>query len=194
MTRRNIVWLIPLLCLVTFPLWSIPVGNFLTPRNGFDLTMEQKSAPSKDLQAFSMQQPILYQYKNDKVSAIIRAESLKSGDSSTKFFLQKVDSDIYDTDGKRTHIVAKKGAYNSNSEILNLFGNVVVNKVAEDQQLNTNRLIYNGKKHTINCPKDVLITTEDAKIEGGSLVYEINKHRYDIGGRVHCAFNGFLTP
>lgn len=194
MKRRNIVWLIPLVILVTFPLWSIPVGTFLTPRNGFDLTMEQQSEKGKDLQTFSMKKPILYQYKNDTTTAVIRAESMKSGNNSKMFFLQKVDSDLYGSDGTRTHIIAQSGTYNTNSEILNLLGSVVVNKVGEDQQLNTNRLIYNGKKDTINCPKDVLITSEDAKIEGGSLIYQIDKRRYDIGGRVYCTFHGFLTP
>ena len=85
MTRRNIVWAIPLLCLITFPLWRTPVGNFLAPREGVEFT---KSQQKKDDQKFSMETVILYQYKNDKTVAVIRADQVSTGKDSEKIFLK----------------------------------------------------------------------------------------------------------
>ena len=46
--NRNIIWIIPLFFIITYPLWSIPVGNFLTPRGGFDPDI--KRPPPKNAQ------------------------------------------------------------------------------------------------------------------------------------------------
>ena len=191
MTRRNIVWAIPLLCLITFPLWRTPVGNFLSPREGVDLSSSQQG---KDGQKFSMKTVILYQYKNDKTVAIIRAEQINTGKDAGKIFLHKVDSDLYDDEGNITNITGDNGTYNSTLETLTLTENVVVNKSVDQQQLNTERLIYNGKARTVNCPEATLITTKDGIIEGGNLFYTIADGSYDIGDGVNCSFNGFLAP
>lgn len=191
MKRRNIVWVIPLLCLLTFPLWRTPVGNFLAPREGVEFTKNQQK---KDGQKFSMDTVILYQYKNDKTVAIIRANKVSTGKDSEKIFLTKVDSDLYDDAGNLTRIKAENGTYNSKAEILTLTKNVVVNKSVDQQQLNTELLVYNGKARTVNCPGDTLITTKDGIIDGGNLFYTIADGSYDIGGGVQCSFNGFLGP
>ncbi|EKD38706.1 MAG: hypothetical protein ACD_75C00636G0004, partial [uncultured bacterium] len=40
--HRNTIWLVPLLFILTFPLWSPPIGRFLTPRGGFDPDLNKK--------------------------------------------------------------------------------------------------------------------------------------------------------
>ena len=191
MTRRNIVWGIPLLCLVTSPLWYTPVSNFLAPREGVEFATGQGG---KDIQNFSMDGVILYQYKNDAAVAIIRADQVSTGKESEKIFLKKVDSDLYDDAGNLTRITSDRGIYNSKLEILTLTKNVVVQKDVDQQQLNTELLVYNGKARTVNCPGNTLITTKDGVIDGGNLLYTIADGSYDIGGGVRCSFNGFLAP
>ena len=36
---RNLLWLIPLVLLVTSPLWKPALTDFLTPRGGFDSSL-----------------------------------------------------------------------------------------------------------------------------------------------------------
>ena len=50
--HRNTVWLVPLVLILTFPLWRIPVGSFLTVRGDFDSKTETSQ---KDSHNFRME-------------------------------------------------------------------------------------------------------------------------------------------
>ncbi len=73
--HRNAIWLVPLAFLVTFPLWSIPVGEFLTPRGGFDPDINKESA---DQQNFTMQTVTILQNQKGKDTAVIRAANART--------------------------------------------------------------------------------------------------------------------
>jgi hypothetical protein len=41
-TRRNLLWLIPLLLFVSYPLWRSSAAAFLSPRGGYDASLANR--------------------------------------------------------------------------------------------------------------------------------------------------------
>ena len=191
--HRNTVWLIPLILIITFPLWRIPVGTFLTPRGGFKAEMANGSAESPS-QDFSMNKIKILQNQRGRDTALIRAESARTAGESKVFVLKKVDADLFDAAGNMTHVISNTGEYNVTTKVLTLIDDVVVNKTQDKQFLYTDLLHYDGDKRTVRCPGKTRLVSREGTIDGGSLDYDIRAGRYDIGGRVHVVLNGFTTP
>ncbi|BCL62689.1 hypothetical protein DGMP_33820 [Desulfomarina profundi] len=189
--HRNQVWLIPLLLILTYPLWSIPIGKFLTPRGGVPAQTVIKKTNQHN---FRMESVKILQNQNGKKTAMIRAKSARTGDDTDILILETVDADIFDEDGNVTHIVSRTGKYNVKTKALTLSGDVVVNKIRDNQFLYTDLLHYNSDKRTVNCPGKTKLIGENVSIDGGSLDYDINSARYDIGGRVSVDLEGFSAP
>ena len=74
--HRNTIWLVPLLFIVTFPLWSVPVGKFLSPRGSFDPGPNQQQP---DTQNFNMDTVQILQNQKGKKTALIRARQSPHG-------------------------------------------------------------------------------------------------------------------
>src|SRR6056297_1453875 len=108
-TRRNALWLIPLLLILTFPLWKIPVASFLAPRGGFD---SGESSKKNEGYNFSMDGVTILQSEKGKKTATIHAASAYSGKKDNEYILQKVDADIFDENGNLTKVIADTGNYN----------------------------------------------------------------------------------
>jgi len=187
--HRNTVWLVPFIMLVTFPLWKIPVGSFLTPREG--VKYNNKSSGGHN---FNMETVKILQNQKGKKTALIRAKSASTNKKSEILTLETVDADLFDADGNITHIVSKTGKYNTITKILTLIDDVVVNKSHDKQMLYTDLLHYDSEKRTVNCPGKTKLIGEDVEIDGGSLDYSINTSTYEIGGRVYVVLEGFTPP
>lgn len=189
--HRNSIWLIPLLAILTFPAWSIPLGKFLTPRGGFDPDL--KKAPSKS-HDFHMDRVKITQNQDGKDTALVLADKAKTGETPDILLMENVDADIYDADGEITKITARKGRYNTVSRLLTLTDEVVVNKMVDNQFLYSDLLHYDSEQRTVFSPGTTRLEAENASIDGGNLHYDIRTRTYEIGGRVHCIIDGFIAP
>lgn len=189
--QRNIIWLVPLFFLLSFPLWRIPLGAFLTPRGGYDPAYANVNT---DVHNFTMDKVRIQQMHNGRKSAEIRAESGRTGEKADEYILTKVTTDVYDKEGEITKISADQGVYNALTRQLTLIDNVVVEKTKDKQILYSDLLYYDDEKQTVRCPGATRLVAEDAEIRGGSLDYDISKSQYEIGGRVHCLIEGFSEP
>jgi LPS export ABC transporter protein LptC len=189
--HRNMVWLVPLILILTFPLWRIPVGSFLTVRGDFE---RKTDTPNKDSHNFKMETVKILQNQNGKKTALIRARSARIGDDPDLLTLETVDADVFDEKGNVTHIVSKTGKYHTVTKILTLIDDVVVNKPHDKQILYTDLLYYDSDKRTVNCPGKARLVGEDVTIDGGSLDYDINTATYEVGGRVYVVLEGFTAP
>lgn len=190
--HRNTVWFIPLLFIISFPLWSAPVGNFLTPRGGIAPNLNQEAA---EYHNFNMQTIRILQNQKGKDTAVIRAEKARTNPSDLNLvIMEKVDAEIFDDGGNVTHITSQTGEYNLAANTLSLIKDVVVNKTRDKQFLYTDLLHYNSEKRTVVCPGKTRLKSEEAEIDGGSLEYDINSQTYVIGKRVKCLIKGFIEP
>lgn len=186
--HRNTIWLVPLAIIVTFPLWSVPVGNFLTPRETIRKQAIKAGKPSHD---FTMETVKILQNQDGIKTAIIHADSARTDKQSDTLLMDQVRSEIFDAEGNITTIVSKSGTFNSTTEVLTLTEDVVVNKIKDRQFLYTDLLQYHSKERTIHCPGKTRLEGDDVVINGGSLDYDINTSSYAIGNRVHTILYGF---
>lgn len=186
--HRNTIWLVPLAIILTFPIWSVPVGNFLTPRQ---TTMNQRDNAEKPSHDFTMETVRILQNQNGIKTAVILADSARTDQKSDTLLMETVHADVFDEDGNITTIVSKSGTYNTTTEILTLTEDVVVNKMKDKQFLYTDLLQYHSEKRTIHCPGKTRLEGEDVEINGGSLDYDIPTSSYAIGNRVHVVLAGF---
>ncbi len=183
LNRRNLVWLIPALLIVSFPLWRLPVSSFLTPR-GLEENVEESG--TRDQHDFVMQQVIIMQNQAGKKTAEIRAHQAYTSDKPDEFVLIDVDADMFDEQGDLINIRAESGIYNTGTKHLILNKKVVVNRVAQNQQLYTDLLHYYEDKRLIDSPLPTRMVADQIEINGSSLKYDILTGQYLIGGRVYC--------
>lgn len=188
---RNTIWLIPLAIIVTYPIWSIPVGNFLTPRGGFDEERDQETQSSHN---FQMNKVKILQNQNGIKTAMIISEQARTDENPDILIMDTVNADIFDEAGNVTNIVAETGRYDMTTNTLILTKDVVVHKIVENQLLYTDLLIYNNVERTVSCPGPTRLEAENVQIDGGSLDYDIKTQSYVIANRVHCILDGFVQP
>jgi LPS export ABC transporter protein LptC len=189
--HRNSIWLLPLLAIITFPVWSGPLGDFLAPRGGFDPLPPEGSSTSHN---FNMEKIKVLQNQEGRDTARIVAANARTDEDPEILKLEEVDAEIYDDEGRITHIVAGQGNYHTSNRLLTLMDDVVVHKVHDRQTLYTDLLLYHGQWRTVRCPERVKITGDKVEIIGGSLDYDIATQTYEIGEGVHCVLQGFVNP
>jgi len=188
--NRNSIWLIPLFFIISFPLWSVPVADFLKPRGDFSSPEVTNSHGHN----FSMETVKIIQSQNGQRTALIRAKSARTTEDPNVFEMEAVDADLLDAEGNITHVVAKKGKYDTTQKLLTLIEDVVVNKRIDKQFLYSDLLFYHSSQRTINSPGKTKLEGPNVVINGGSLDYDIATQTYLIANRVHCIINGFVSP
>lgn len=188
LNRRNFLWLIPLLLLITFPAWRMPLASFLEPRGGYD---PEFGKGDRDKHNFILEDVIIIQNKTGRKTAEVRAERALTSDTPNEFELTSVVTDIFDESNEKVNIRAETGIYNTDTRQLTLIDNVRVNRAAQNQKLFSDLLYYNDTSRTINCPGKTRLTGNNIEINGGSLDYNIATNQYSLGGRVFVTITGF---
>jgi LPS export ABC transporter protein LptC len=181
--RRNLVWLIPLAMIITFPAWRVPVAAFLMPRGVED---SGPGPDSQNEQNFVMQKVIIVQNQQGKKTAEIRASQAFTSEVPDEFVLTEVDSDLFDEQGDLVNVRAMSGVYNTQTRKLTLVGGVKVNRVSQNQQLYSELLYYFDETRIIDSPGAARLVGNQAEIRGSSLHYDIVTAQYKIDGPVFC--------
>ncbi len=181
LNRRNLVWLIPVVIIVTFPLWQIPISAFLTPRGLEESSVATGTDKEHD---FVMQKVLITQNQAGEKTAEIRARQAYTSDKPDEFVLVTIDADLFDDQGDMVNIKADAGIYNTQTRHLILNKNVVVSRDSDKQQLFTDLLHYYDDKRIIDSPVATRMVAEGAEIRGSSLRYDIVTGQYLVGGRV----------
>lgn len=189
--KRNITLFIPILLVLTFPVWKIPVANFLTPRGGEE--PEQVRGKNETSHDFAMDQVKILQNQNGKKTAVIRAQSALTGDNANELHLETVDADLIDEDDKITNVVAETGSYNVKTEILTLRKNVVIKRLEGDQTMYSQLIVYSDKEQKVTSPGTTRFVGKDFDIVGGSMVYNVKTDSYKLSERVKCVL-GVVKP
>ncbi len=185
--RRNLLWIIPGLLILTFPLWRIPLAAFLAPPVPSPAEEEEQSRS----QDFAMTKVTIHQNERGQKTAIIRAQKAFTAPRPHEYFLEEVDSEIFDNEGIPTTIVADAGHYNLPVKQLRLEGNVVIVDTAANSTMKTEVLLYDGRKRTIFCPEATRLEGEGITVAGSSLHHDMNTGVYIVGGRVLSTIEGY---
>jgi LPS export ABC transporter protein LptC len=190
-TRRNSIWLVPLILFLTFPVWRIPVAAFLAPRGGYDPEFANRKA---DEHNFVIDNADIMQIEMGQKTADIKAEKALTGKQPNDFILETVDADIFSENGERTNITARNGLYNTVSRQLTLSDDVVVIREKDNYRLYTDLLNYFDDIKKVVCPGKTNVIGDGVEISGGSMSYYIRNRTYNVGGRVHTVIQGFGRP
>lgn len=187
-SRRSALWLVPIIAIITFPLWKIPIAAFLAPPGGYDPNFVQKKTSSHN---FIMTNVILQQSENGKQTAAIKAQKARSSSRADEYILDVVHADIHDDDGSTITVTSMAGNYNGVRDQLFLKGDVTINNPLEKYRMETEELYYDGGKGMLFCPQKTLLSGEGITITGSSFRYDMMKGEYTITGRVHSTLHGY---
>lgn len=183
---RNLLWIIPLLLLVSFPAWKIPVMLFLSPRGA----EEQPRGPKQEQsQNFLMDGVTIIQNQTGNKTAEIAATRANTTEQPHEYVLWEVDADLFDDNQEEVNVVADHGIYHTDSKKLSLKKEVVITRKTQNQKLFTDLLYYYGAQRKLYAPGATRLTGPNMKIAGSSLEYDIITNSYKIGGRVYCTIN-----
>lgn len=180
---RNLLWLIPLLLLATFPAWKLPLASFLEPRGGYNPDFGKRD---KNVHNFIMEDVVIIQDQLGNKTAEVHADTAYTTEVPNEFELTTVDADLFGKDGEQVKIKAKKGLYNTETRKLTLQQDVQVSRELGEQELFTELLYYYDSTQTIHSPVNTRLTGNNLEINGSSLDYDIVSNQYKIGGRVYC--------
>lgn len=190
-TRRNLIWLIPLFLAISFPLWRPPVAAFLSPRGGYDASLANRKL---DEHNFKLETVHITQSEQGKITLEIEAERAYTGKNPNEIEMEKVDAIITSAANEQTFVNARKGILDKKGSILTLLDEVVVMKPKDKFELYTDLLIYNDKTHIAHSPGKTQVIGEKIHITGNNLIFNTITESYDLSGRVHCKLSNFSAP
>ena len=190
-TRRNLIWLIPLFLIITFPLWRPPVATFLSPRGGYDPSLANRKL---DEHNFKLKNVHIAQSEYGKITLEIEAERAYTGKNHDEIEMDKVDAVVTSASNEQTFITARRGILDKQGAILTLLDEVVVMKPKDKFELYTDLLIYNDKTHIAISPGKTQVIGEKIEITGNNLIFNTVTESYDLSGRVHCKLSNFSPP
>ena len=190
-SRRNLLWFIPLCLFISFPLWRPIVATFLTPRGGYDESLAQRQV---DVHNFSMDQVHITQSEFGKITLKIIATRAYTGKTEDEFEMEEVDATVTATDGEQTFITSRKGILEKKAGILTLIEEVVVMNPKDKTELYTELLIYDDNTKIAHSPGKTQIISKKIEVRGNNLLFNTETKAYDLSGRVLCTLANFSSP
>ncbi|MBU0943846.1 MAG: LPS export ABC transporter periplasmic protein LptC [Proteobacteria bacterium] len=190
-SSRRLVWLIPLILFLTFPLWRFPVAGFLSPRGGYDPSLAERPL---DEHNFNMGTVHITQSEEGKTTLEIVADKAFTGASVNEVRMDNVDAVITGKDNEQTFITARRGILDKQAAVLTMIDEVVVIKPKDKLELYSDLLIYNDNTKMVHSPGKTRLVGNQIKIRGINLLVNTQTQAYDLGGRVHCRLTGFANP
>jgi LPS export ABC transporter protein LptC len=190
-SRRNLLWLIPFLLFISFPLWRIPVASLLSPRGGYDPSLAERKL---DAHNFTMDKVHITQSKNGKTALKIAADRAFTGKTVDEFKMEEVDAVITGDNNEKTFITARSGIFDKQTAILTLIDEVVVIKPKDQAELYTDLLIYNNKTNMAHSPGKTQVIGKGFEVRGTNLHINTLTKSYKIDGRVRCKVTDFSAP
>jgi LPS export ABC transporter protein LptC len=180
---RNLLWIGPLLLLVTSPLWQPPVAAFLTPRGGYNpkLAQVEESSP---VQNFIMDSVAITLSTNGKEEWQIDAERAFTGEHDHEIEMKGVSAMYIGTEKEPINISSRKGKYYINERHLILTDHAVVSKPTKEQQLLSERLDYYDATKMVVSPGKVDLRAPGLKLTAGRMDYDLSTNGYEFSNRV----------
>ncbi len=180
---RNLLWLIPLLLILSNPLWRGPAAAFLKPRGGYDDAAER--AYTEKEQRFVMDDVVLTFYSKGQLTWTVKAAVARTGKTDREIDMTTVDA-VYSKKGDAPlTVTSRRGIYRMDDKHLTLIDDVVLIKPLQQEELHTELLHYYDRSKMLVSPVKVKIKSPTFHLKGGEMEYDVSKKAYDFGKRVH---------
>jgi len=179
---RNILWLLPVALLLSWPIWGGAFTRILAPRGGLatNLAVPQATTPGA---GFSMEGVLFSQLKNGVRDWQIQAKRLYSGEDQDRMQLVTVEAQVFKNAERRFVITGQEGEYNSKQKVLTMRKGVNV-QAEKGFLIKSDSISYDDQARRITTLSPVQITGKGMDIRGRGMAYDMQKDSYDVSGRV----------
>lgn len=179
---RNLLWGIPLVLLLSSPLWKPALESFLSPHGHLKI----KKGESVEDKSFDLTDIQLTRYENGQLDLVLNAGKVQSGQSGMDV-LQLVDVNalLMAKGRERAHISGGEGFYDGEKRILTLVDDVKV-IVENKYELQADALRYLIDYKTVKTATDIFFKSRDFSVRGSGMSYNLESGAYRVGGRLAC--------
>ncbi|MFA7382284.1 MAG: LPS export ABC transporter periplasmic protein LptC [Desulfurivibrionaceae bacterium] len=179
---RNILWLLPVGLLLSWPVWGGAITGFLTPRGELSANLVQPRTKSAD-PGFTMEGVLFSQLKNGVQDWQIEAKRLYTKEDQDRLHLEAVAAQVFKGDERRFLITASQGEYNRKNKSISMQNGV---KVQADNGIlvQADSLSYDEQTRKITTMTPVRITGKGMDVSGQGVDYDMEHDSYDVSGRV----------
>jgi LPS export ABC transporter protein LptC len=180
MRNRLIVLLIPLLLMLTAPLWWPLAADFLRPR----IDIDDSAALRSEQKQFALENVYFTQSREGRPEWEITASQLSTvTERENELHLENVKAVLSDNDETRLIISSDQGAYDMNNLMLTLTNDVTVD-MRNGHELRTDFIRYLERDKKVETEAQVHLDGPDLEIQGQGLVYDLASGSYSVGGPV----------
>ncbi len=180
---RNILWILPLLLLITNPLWQPSVASFLAPRGGYNPKLAQLDQETP-VQNFIMDSVVITMASNGKEEWQIDAKRASTGEHDHEIDMVAVSAKYIGTEKEPINISSRKGKYYINDRHLVLTDHAVILKPTKGQQLMSDQLDYYDATKMVVSPGRVDVQAPGLKVTAGRMDFDLSTNGYDFSNRV----------
>lgn len=179
---RNILWLLPVALVLSWPILGGSITRLLAPRGG--LATSLAGPPAAGIGAgFSMEGVLFSQLKNGVRDWQIQAKQLYSGADQDTMQLITVEAQVFKNAERRFVITGQEGEYNNKKKILVMRNGVKV-QAEKGFLIQSDSISYDDQARKITTKAPVQITGKGMDIHGKGMAYDMQKDAYDVSGRV----------
>jgi LPS export ABC transporter protein LptC len=185
---RNKIWILPLLAIVSYPLWEPTAAGFLAPRES-KVTFAKKTTSTDDrnLHLYGI---TLSQSTGDKLDMVLKADSVATdGEGKDEYFFEKIDCQLYDEQGLPTLITGGEALLAVDKNLITIIDDVLVVTGDEKYRIKTDALRYFTLYKVLKTATAVRFRTGGMKeVCGNSMMYDLKTGAFRVGGGVICDY------
>lgn len=183
---RNFLWILPLLLLVTSPIWKPLAVGFLSPHS---LSLQVQESASSTNEHIQLRGVRLTRSENGQPEMFLRAEEVKSGTGGMdEFYFKNIAVTLLEQGKTNIEIAGGEGHYDAIKEIVTVVDDVSV-LVRDEYELYADALRYLAPYKTLKTASDIFFKSKDVSVRGTSMSYNMSTGNYRVGSRVICDFN-----
>ena len=177
---RNLFWQIPILVIISAPLWWGAAAGFLT----IETLQHAQGSASQPKSSFSMLQVKLSQAENGKEEIRLDASRLYSENDQEILFLEEPETQLVGDPKNPVSIKGGSAVYETNKQIITLLEDVEL--LSSDTLVTTSVLRYMTKYKKVKSAADVELNSDGMRITGTSFFYDLVNGDFRVGKRVMC--------
>ena len=185
---RNLLWIVPLIGLITFPLWQPVAAKLLRPPSGTEKKADTILSASRITRTAEMLEVDFIQSRAGSKEWHIKAGRMYSLGGEKDVKLEDIEALFFGDPGNhaaQTKISSRLARYDADKQHLKLQDHVVIND-DRGYQIQTELLHYLGKEKKIKSGSKVQITGSNIAVSGETLMYDIVSGNYRLEGNVVC--------
>lgn len=179
---KNILWLLPLLLFVSWPLWGSLLTTFLTVSDDFKLPA---TAANTRINTFAMDDIVFTQHNKGVQELQITVQNLHTSNDENRLHMKQVKVTAYSNQQQTLHITSISGLYDTIEQVVTLTDNVQV-VTRQGYKIFSQRLYFFDKQNKVTTTDHVqIIIGTNIEIRGTGMMYDMTTGAYWIGGRVY---------